>query len=253
MDLIKGGAPECRRRRRAPEKCSRPVEGVGIGEVTAGVAHELNNRLTVILGQAQLLRRVPAMDPVAAKKLEKIEEEVLRASTMTRGLVDRSRTEPQREPVAINTVVARALELARPLFATRAIAVEIDLNDPAPIILGDAEQLTKLVLHLVTNAVEAMGNEGTLMVTTVLEDDAVDLSVTDSGPGMTPEQASRIFEPFVTSKSNVRGAGLGLFLTLTTLKTHGGTITVQTAPGRGTTMRVRLPRGADKPRLVVVK
>jgi len=222
--------------------------------ITAGVAHELNNRLTVILGQAQLLRRVPAMDPAAAKKLEKIEEEVLRASTMTRGLVDRSRTEPRRDPIAINTVVARALELARPLLGTREIALEIDFSDPAPVILGDGEQLTQLVLHLVTNAIEAMGSEGTLMVSTVLEDDAVELAVTDSGPGMTPEQASRIFEPFVTTKSNVRGAGLGLFLTLTTLKTHGGSISVQIAGGRGATMRVRLPRGsADKPRLVVVK
>jgi two-component system NtrC family sensor kinase len=221
--------------------------------VTAGVAHELNNRLTVVLGQAQLLRRVPALDPVAAKKIEKIEEEVLRASLMTRGLVDRTRVEPIKEGVAINTVVARALELARPLFASREIALEMDLSDPPPVIIGDAAQLTHLVLHLVSNAIEAMDREGTLTVNTILEDDAVELTVTDSGPGMTPEHASRIFEPFFTTKS-VRGAGLGLFMTLTTLKTHGGTITVQTAPGRGTTMRVRLPRGsAGTPRLIVVK
>ena len=121
-------------------------------------------------------------------------------------------------------------------------------------ILADPDQLGQLVLYLVTNALEAMGDEGTLMVTTVLDDDAVELSITDSGPGMDPEHASRIFEPFYTTKADVRGAGLGLFLVLTTLKTHGGKITVQTAPGRGTTMRVRLPRGSTgTPRLLVVK
>ena len=254
MILIKGGATPCRRHRRAPERCSRPASTGNVSEITAGVAHDMNNRLSVILGHAQLLRRAPALDPAIAQKLEKIEEEVLRASTMTRGLIDRTRSEPRRETVAVNAVVVRALERARALFATRQIALEIELSDPAPLIVGDAERLTDLVGHLVTNAIEAIGDEGTLMVHTILEDDAVEITVTDSGPGMSAEHASRIFEPFFTTKPDVRGAGLGLFLVLATLKTYGGTITVQTAEGRGTTMRVRLPRGAaGTPRLIVVK
>src|SRR5207237_9958534 len=121
-------------------------------------------------------------------------DEVLRAPTRTRGLLDRTRTEPRRAAFAINNIVMRALECAKPLLATRQIALEMDLSDPAPVIVGDPDQLTQLVLHLVINALEAMGDEGTLMVTTILEDDAVELTVTDSGPGMTPEHASRIFE-----------------------------------------------------------
>src|SRR5207302_11403510 len=138
-----------------------------------------------------------------------------------RGLIDRTRIEPRRETVAINALVMRALERARPMLAAREIALELDLSDPAPVILADPDQLGQLVLYLVTNALEAMGDGGTLMVATVLDDDAVELSITDSGPGMDPEHASRIFEPFYSTKADVRGAGLGLFLVLTTLKTHG--------------------------------
>ncbi len=254
MIVIKGGAPTCRRRRRAAERCPGAADGSSVAEITAGVAHDLNNRLSVILGNAQLLRRAPALEPAVAQKLERIEEEVLRASTLTRGLIDRTRTEPRRDAIAFNVVVMRALERARPLLEGRRIALELELSDPAPLVAGDAEKLTRLVLHLVTNAIEAIGDEGTLMVTTILEDDAIELTVTDSGPGMSQDHASRIFEPFFTTKPDVRGAGLGLFLVVSTLKSHGGTITVQTAEGRGTTMRVRLPRGsAGTPRLVVVK
>jgi two-component system NtrC family sensor kinase len=253
MILIKGGATSCGRRQRRPARCEQPADTATIGEMTAGVAHELNNRLSVILGQAQLLRRNTTIDAVAAQKLEKIEQEVLRASTMTRGLCDRARTEPRRDPVALNTIVMKALQRAQGMLEGRSIALMADFCEPAPVIPGDAEQLAKAVGHIVDNAIEAMGDEGTLTVTTALDDERVELTVTDTGPGMDPDQAARIFEPFYTTKSDVRGAGLGLFLTVTTLKSHGGTITVQSAPGRGTTMRIRLPRAAEAPRLVVVK
>ena len=254
MILIQGGATSCGRRRRRAERNDRTADVAVIGEMTAGVAHELNNRLSVILGQTQLLRRGAAADSVAAQKLEKIEQEVLRASTMTRGMLDRARHEPRRELIPLNTLILHALQGVHATLGSRAISIQGDLSEAAPVILGDPEQLTQALLHLVTNALEAMGDEGTLTVTTSIDDDRVELTVTDTGPGMDPDQAARIFEPFYTTKSDVRGAGLGLFLTLTTLKSHGGTITVQTALGHGTTMRVRLPRGnTPAPRLVVVK
>lgn len=254
MILIQGGVTPCRRRRRRAESCARSTEATTIAEMTASVTHELNNRLSVILGQTQLLRRAATVDPVAAGKLEKIEHEVLRASAMTRGLLDRSRLEPRREPVAINSLAVRALERVRPMLGTRGIGLHVDFSEPAPVILGDSDQLLHVLHHLIDNALAAMAEGGTLTVTTALDDDKVEVTVADTGTGMDPEHAARIFEPFYTTKQNQRGAGLGLFLTLTTLKAHGGTITVETAPGRGTTMRMRLPRGsAGGPRLIVIK
>jgi len=253
MILIQGGAATVRRAQRARKRVETP-DLAAIGEVAAGIAHDMNNRLAVILGQTQLLRRNATLDPAIDRKLERIEEETLRASTMTRGLLERSRREPAQEPVAINTLVAHALDLAQ-VKPEQAIALELDLSEHTPIILGDAEQLTQVLVHLIGNALDAMPAAGRLTITTeVVDDEAVQVSVSDTGTGIDPEQVNRIFEPFFTTKSDGPGTGLGLFLTLHLLKGHGGSVTVDSAPGRGTTMRVRLPRAPSAaPRLTLVK
>ncbi len=112
------------------------------------------------------------------------------------------------------------------------------LTAAAPLVRGDAEQLTQVLVHLIHNAIEAMGETGQLSVTTAITDDGLEIAVTDTGSGMVPDEANRIFEPFYTTKPD--GEGLGLFHTLTVLKSHGGSIAVDTAPGCGTTMCVRL-------------
>lgn len=251
MILIQGGV-ESRSRRRRVEQRTPAADFTAIGEAAAGIAHELNNRLSVILGQAQLLRRGAGLDPVADGKLEKIEREVMRATTMTRGLLDRSRCEPSRALVPINALVACALDLVQAKLSGRAITVETELSEHAPVVVGDAAQLTQVLVHLIGNAIDAMGESGVLTITTEVFDDDVKVAVGDTGSGMDAEHASRIFEPFYTTKSEGRGAGLGLFLTLGILKAHGGSISVESAPGHGTTMRVRLPSAAA-PTLAVVK
>lgn len=252
MILIQGGVESRSRRRRVEQRT--PSDFAAIGEAAAGIAHELNNRLSVILGQAQLLRRGAGLDPVADGKLEKIEREVQRATTMTRGLLDCSRCEPKCEPVSINTIVARALDLVQVRLSGRAIDVETELNEPGPVIVGDADQLTKVLVHVIGNAIDAMGASGALTITTEVTEDAVKIAVSDTGSGMDAEQSTRIFEPFYTTKSEGHRAGLGLFLTLGILKAHGGSISVESAPGHGTTMRVRLPRPcASAPVLEVVE
>jgi signal transduction histidine kinase len=251
MILIQGGAAAGRGQR--ARKRGEPKDLAAIGEVAAGIAHDMNNRLAVILGQTQLLRRTASLDPAVDRKLEKIEQEALRSSTMMRGLLERSRSEPAQEPVAINTVVARALDLVK-VRPEQTIDLELDLSDNAPVIVGDGEQLAQVLVHLLSNALDAMPETGRLTVRTGITDDSLEISVTDTGSGIDPEQVSRIFEPFFTTKVAGQGTGLGLFLTLHILKNHGGSITVDTAPGRGTTMLVRLPRGLNAaPALAVVK
>ena len=252
MILIQGGAASAGRGQRA-RKREEPRDLAALGEVAAGIAHDMNNRLAVILGQTQLLRRTASLDPAVDRKLEKIEQEALRSSTMMRGLLERSRCERAQEPVAINTLVARALDLVK-VRPEQAIDLELALSEHAPVIVGDGEQLTQVLVHLINNALDAMPETGRLTLTTGISDDALEVLVADTGTGIDPEQAARIFEPFFTTKSAGQGTGLGLFLTLHILKNHGGSITVDTAPGRGTTMRVRLPRGlSSAPALAVVK
>lgn len=236
------GSAAHRRQRRA--RCAAPAANLPpLAEITAGLAHDLNNRLSVILGHAQLLLRLGDTDTATARRVEKIEQETMRASLLTRGLLDLSRRhQPKHGAVSINRIVPQALAQVQAKLRGRRIAVQVDLTTHVPVVRGDAEQLTQLVVNLLTNAIDAMGETGTLTVTTAIKDEALELAVIDTGGGMDAEEVSRSFAPFYTTKPEGEGMGLGLFLALSVLKSHGGTITVDSAPGCGTTMRVRLPR-----------
>jgi signal transduction histidine kinase len=228
---------------RAQQQLVQSAKLAAIGELAAGVAHELNNPLTVILGHAQILRTGESGDSNTGRKLEVIESEAMRAAKITRGLLDFSRRrEPKHEPVSVNALVPRALELIHSKLRGRRIVVETHLAEDAPIIRGDADQLTQVLINLAGNAIDAMAERGTLTVRTALVDDALELAVTDTGSGMDAAEVNRIFEPFYTTKPEGKGTGLGLSVTLGILKSHGGSVAVESAVGRGTTMRVRLPR-----------
>jgi signal transduction histidine kinase len=228
---------------RTQQQLVQSAKLAAIGELAAGVAHELNNPLTVIVGHAQLLRGRADLDAAAGRKLGTIEDEAMRASRITRGLLDFSRRrEPKREPVSVNALVPRALELISSKLRGHAISVQTELGDDAPTILGDADQITQVLINLTGNAIDAMDGRGTLTIATALVDGDLELTVGDTGFGMDAEQASRIFEPFYTTKAEGKGTGLGLSVTLGILKNHGGSIAVESKPSEGTTMRVRLPR-----------
>ncbi len=124
------------------------------------------------------------------------------------------------------------------------MTVDTSFDPGVPAILGDADQLTQVLLNLGTNAVDAMPDGGTLRFETepCSESDSVLVKVIDTGLGMTAEQAARIFEPFFTTKAEGQGTGLGMSVSLGIVKSHGGSVAVDSALGRGTTMRVRLPR-----------
>ncbi|MBM4439070.1 MAG: GAF domain-containing protein [Candidatus Rokubacteria bacterium] len=228
---------------RTQQQLVQSAKLAAIGELAASIAHELNNPLTVILGHAQMLRMHAEDDSSQARKLEKVESEALRAAKITRGLLDFSRRrEPKHEPVSVNALVPRALDLINSKLRGRTITVDTILEERAPMIHGDADQLTQVLINLAGNAIDAMGESGRLTVTTSSTEDGLELAVQDTGAGMDAEQVNRIFEPFYTTKPEGKGTGLGLSVTLGILKSHGGVIAVESAPGRGTTMRVRLPR-----------
>jgi signal transduction histidine kinase len=233
--------------RRTQQSLVQSAKLAAIGELAASVAHEINNPLTVIVGNSQLLLYQLPADSAEHRKAASIETEAHRAGKIVRDLLDFSRRrEPTRAPVAVHEVLERSIDLIRPKLKTAGVEVERVFNVGLPPILGDRDQLTQVFVNMVTNAVDAMDGGGCLIVETGLQqsDDGrpmVGVSFTDTGHGISPEQLERIFEPFYTTKAEGRGTGLGLSVSLGIIRSHGGTIDIESKPGAGTTVRIRLP------------
>ena len=215
-----------------------------IGELAASVAHEINNPLTVILGSsAVLLRKMPS-DSAAYAKITNIINAANRAGKIVRDLLDFSRRrEPKHESVSVNDLVRRSLDIVQARLASGGVAVRQELDEHLPPVIGDPDQLTQVFINLFANAVDAMPGGGILTVetSTLYADGAVSIKVNDTGMGMDQAQIARIFEPFFTTKEEGKGTGLGLSVSLSIISKHGGSIEVESHPGQGTTMRVKLP------------
>jgi signal transduction histidine kinase len=214
-----------------------------VGKLAAGVAHEINNPLMIMLGNCELALRDGPPDRVA-KRLDIIKGEATRAGKITRDLLDFARhREPRQEPVAVGALVARAVELLDAKLHRNRVKVHTALPPDMPSILGDADQLTQVLLNLAGNAVDAMPEGGDLIFEGELRDetDAVVIRIIDTGVGMTPEHVLCIFEPFYTTKPEGQGTGLGMSVSLGIVKSHGGLLHVSSEPGRGTTVTVQLP------------
>jgi two-component system NtrC family sensor kinase len=218
-----------------------------IGELAASVAHEINNPLTVILGNSGLLLQQLPSDSPAHRKVEAIEAEAMRAGRIVRDLLNFARRrEPRREPVSLHELLERAVELLGPKLNAGHVEVERVFDFSLPMIAADRDQLTQVFLNLITNAADAMASGGRLILQTAIHhgDDGrrmVNASVSDTGNGMPPEHLARIFEPFYTTKGEGHGTGLGLSVSLGIVQAHGGAIDVESKPGHGTTVRVKLP------------
>ncbi|HZS60232.1 MAG TPA: ATP-binding protein [Gemmatimonadaceae bacterium] len=206
-----------------------------VGELVAGVAHEVNNPLSSISAFAQLLLRDDTLSPQQRESIDVIRSETGRASQVVRDLLAFARrSAPQREPLDLNQVVERTVRLRNYQLTSSGIRVAMDLSPDIPAIHGDARQLQQVVLNLVTNAIQAMANVGggTLSIATRGDRHTVVLDVADTGPGIPSDLRQRIFEPFFTTKPEGEGTGLGLSVSYGIVTAHGGTITlVESATG----------------------
>ncbi len=214
-----------------------------IGELVSGVAHELNNPLTTVLGYAQMLEE-EAQAPQMKEDLRQITEAALRARTIVQGLLSVVRKhEPRREWVDVNRPVQEVLQLKAYQLHMDNIAVETELDPNLPKILADAHQLHQVFLNLVNNAHQAMTRahgRGTLTVRTcLLADRTVRVEIADDGPGIPPGLQHRIFEPFFTTKRD--GTGLGLSIAEGIVRQHGGSISFESQQGQGCRFFVDLP------------
>ncbi len=213
-----------------------------IGQLAAGVAHELNEPLSSILGFAQLLQRDPALPVGGRQDLEKIVTAALHAREIIKKLLLFARQTPTfKGPVDLNSVVLSAIDLFKHQFEKEGIELSCVLCPRMPVLAADAGQLTQVLVNLVVNAVQAMPKGGTLVVQTQVQEGHVVCSVKDTGVGMTEEVLDRLFVPFFTTKEVNQGTGLGLPVVHGIVTSHGGTIEVASMPGKGTTFTVRLP------------
>ncbi|MBI5888368.1 MAG: hypothetical protein HZB82_06635 [Deltaproteobacteria bacterium] len=218
-----------------------------LGELSAGLAHEINQPLTVIMGLSQNLLQKCAPEDPDYEKLQLIAEAAKRTDKIIKHLRIFSRNEdgtPRREPVDINGVIRSAFLILSDTLASSAINVEMNLSD-VPLVRGSATRLEQVVVNLVTNARDVMPQGGTLgMTTQTLEKDGANfvmMSVSDTGCGIPDEIRDNIFEPFFTSKKTGEGTGLGLSISSAIINEHQGAISFESTYGKGTTFHVTFP------------
>ena len=217
-----------------------------IGKLAAGVAHELNEPLTGILGFAELLKELPGMPPQGASDIGRIESAALHAREIVRKLLlFAKQIPPKQKPVDVNTVVRDVLPFFENRCARKGVEVRCDLGPDLPVIFADESQIRQIVMNLVVNAIQAMGDGGQLHVSTRVVDGHVALTVRDTGVGIPEEMRSKIYLPFFTTKDAEKGTGLGLSVVLGIVKSHQGRIEVTSAAEKGSEFTVYLPAFRD--------
>jgi len=249
--------------RRAQDDLVRSEKLASMGRLVAGIAHEINNPVNAVinsigplqeligsLGRAQDLTTLASVGKEAAEMLAVIQRGATRSKAIVQALHNYSRgDDEQPREVNLSRSVDDTLDLLRHRLQHTRIEKEVD---PALRVVGFAGQIDQVVMNLVTNAAQAIGQRaggGSVRIAARLEGEVVELTVADDGPGIAPELLPRIFDPFFTTKDVGEGSGLGLSIVHGIIERHGGKVAVESALGHGTTFRVRLPRYGTGPRL----
>jgi two-component system NtrC family sensor kinase len=225
-----------------------------LGKLAATVAHEINNPLSGILGTARLVQRELEDQPLAPElaaevsgQLQLIAQECGRCGNIVRNLLlFARRSGGEMAPVDVNEVAERSLMLMRHHLEMHGISLRRELLDGDAEVVADGAQLQQALLALLVNAVEAITSggdrESVLTLRLTGDAEAVTFHVGDTGVGIHPDALPHVFEPFFSTKNQESGVGLGLSVVYGIVQRHGGAITVDSEPGRGTTFHVRIPR-----------
>jgi signal transduction histidine kinase len=215
-----------------------------MGQVVAGLAHELNNPLTIVIGNIQMMQ-MREHNEKNQQALTRVKDGADRASRIVKNLLTYARQEkPERKQTDVNTIITKTLDLRVYELKVSNIDVSLDLHAGLPKTMADPHQLQQVFLNLIVNAEQAMieaHGKGSLHIRTQSEGERILITFSDNGPGIPEDRLHRIFEPFFTTKSVGKGTGLGLSICQGIILEHGGKIDVDSTVGRGTTFLVELP------------
>ena len=228
-----------------------------LGQLSAGIAHELNNPLAGILGYAQMAKQKLSKDVISKEDkgklshyLEIIEKEAQRTKSITEGLLEFSRKAPEeKKPLDIREVIENTVNMMEYHINNAAVKVYQDYSQDLPLVLGNANQLQQVFVNLVGNAIDAMDKykkEIHIKASKFVDErfrppqEFLEIIVEDTGRGIPPEAVNKIFEPFYTTKLG-KGTGLGLAISYAIIRGHKGVITVESKEGQGTRFRIVIP------------
>jgi len=232
-------------RQQAREEIMKSERLAMVGQLAAGVAHEINNPLGGILLFSRLLLQKAPSEGLMRDNLERIEKDAKRCQSIVQGLLDFARQrEPKIESLQLNDVLEKTVNLFenQPLFQN--IEIVKQYQPELPVISADSAQIQQVFVNIIMNAADAMNGKGVLTISTRSADtnDYLEISFTDTGNGIPSDKLDRVFEPFFTTKGVGHGTGLGLSISYGIIQRHGGTIKVSSQVGQGSTFVVILPK-----------
>src|SRR5690349_8544967 len=232
-------------RRRLQDQLIQSEKMSAIGQLIAGIAHDLNNPLASVVGFADFLTEIPHIPPSIREPLTVVREEAERASSIVRNLLGFARKQDhQRRPTALKPLLDATFVLLRNQLMAQRVEAQIEIEPDLPMPDVDPNQIQQVFVNLINNAAQAIastGRPGTIVVHARRWLDGVAIDVIDDGPGMSESLASQVFEPFFTTKAEGEGTGLGLSISQGIVKEHGGRIMLSSEEGRGSTFTVQLP------------
>jgi two-component system NtrC family sensor kinase len=232
-------------RRRLQDQLIQSEKMSAIGQLIAGIAHDLNNPLASVVGFADFLTEVPNIPASIREPLTVVREEAERASSIVRNLLGFARKQDhQRRPTALKPLLDATFVLLRNQLMAQRVEAQIEIEPDLPMPDVDPNQIQQVFVNLINNAAQAIastGRPGTIVVRARRWLDGVAIDVMDDGPGMSEMLATQVFEPFFTTKAEGEGTGLGLSISQGIVKEHGGRIMLSSEEGKGSTFTVQLP------------
>ena len=209
-----------------------------LGKLAAGVAHEINNPLTIISLHTQIMLK-KTWDEKTDSRLKIINKETKRVARIVKSLLEFAhQSEPKIGSVDINREIDNVLNVLEPQFDGTKITTDLE---PLPFIMADREQIQQAIMNMLTNSIQSITTDGEISIKTAAKHDHIEISIIDNGCGIPRDNIGRIFDPFFTTKKPGEGTGLGLSICYGIIKKHNGSIDVKSEVGTGTTFTIRLP------------
>ncbi|MFH1435154.1 MAG: ATP-binding protein [Pseudomonadota bacterium] len=234
---------------KSQETILRSQKLASVGRLTAGVAHEIGNPLTAITGFIDVLKDESLAKEQREDFLERMRKETERMGRIIKDLLTYARADGQQiSPMQVKDIIGNVCDIMKPQMLFKKIRLELKIKDDVSPVMANSDRLTQVLVNLLLNAAEAMVGEGEITVGLGESEDGkmVELVVEDNGPGISPDVLDDVFEPFVTTKPEGQGIGLGLSVCQGIIRTYGGIIRAENRPGTGARFVVRIPAARGK-------